>query len=263
MRESRFLSLAVSALASRCHSEQRVRALLGARAKSRTGSTWSPLNTTRNPSPLLGRGSILSFIFWILLYVVIPTERSRVRALLGARSIKTRNPSFFYGNLNLPGAPPYACEKVLRVTGADSTWSPLNRTKNLSSHLREGFGFYRLLFGFSFTLSFRQSEATRNPSFFYGNLNLPGAPPYACEKVLRVPGAGSTWSPLNRTRNRSPVFLISRRVPHVCVVYKRGVFSSLAISALHPFSLFLLAVRLETEKNALKFLDLWLRLKNV
>ena len=41
--------------------------------------------------------------------------------------------------------------------------------------------------GLGFTLSFRQSEATRNPSFFYGTLNLPGAPPYACDKVLRVP----------------------------------------------------------------------------
>ena len=41
-----------------------------------------------------------------------------------------------------------------------------------------------------FTLSFRQSEATRNSSFFYGTLNLPGAPPYACEKVLRVPVPG-------------------------------------------------------------------------
>jgi hypothetical protein len=41
-----------------------------------------------------------------------------------------------------------------------------------------------------FTLSFRQSEATRNPSFFYGNLNPPGAPPFACEKVLRVPVPG-------------------------------------------------------------------------
>ena len=30
-----------------------------------------------------------------VLKAVIPTERSRVRALLGARSIKTRNPSFF------------------------------------------------------------------------------------------------------------------------------------------------------------------------
>jgi hypothetical protein len=37
------------------------------------------------------------------LYVVIPTERSDEESLI------------LYRNLNLPGAPPYACDKVLRV----------------------------------------------------------------------------------------------------------------------------------------------------
>jgi hypothetical protein len=164
------------------------------------GSTWSPPNTARNPSPHLREVR-----FYRLLFGFSFTLSFR-------QSEATRNPSFFYGNLNLPGAPPYACEKVLRVPGADSTctrsrpgagFTARSIERRIPHCICARLGFCLLLFGFSFTLSFRQSEATRNPSFFYGNLNLPGAPPYACEKVLSVPGADSTWSPPYTTRNPS------------------------------------------------------------
>src|ERR1700730_15233628 len=87
-------------------------------------------------------------------------RRSRERDWTGGRA--------FDSELRI--APPFAlegrgfvfpalrCHSDRAKPGAGSTWSPRN--------------------------------TTRNPSFFYGSLNLPGAPPYACEKVLRVPVPG-------------------------------------------------------------------------
>ncbi len=68
-----------------------------------------------------------------VLKAAIPTERSRVRALLGARSIKTRNPSFFcqgraatLEHLNflfLP--PPHFPVPFLRAPGFHQTTQPV------------------------------------------------------------------------------------------------------------------------------------------
>src|ERR1700688_3717483 len=93
-----------------------MRALLGARS-----------NTTKNPSPLLGRGSILSFTFWILLYVVIPTERSDEESLIllwelePARCSTLRLREGFEGALS----PAFIGRRALRSSSVRVHFSPV------------------------------------------------------------------------------------------------------------------------------------------